>query len=66
MGALLLAIGAMPLGRLQIGMIAEGYGAPIAVGVTCALSAVLIMAIAGGLSEFRKSRQDGEDVGKET
>ena len=65
MGALLLAIGGMPLGRIQIGALAEGFGAPIAVGVTCAISAVLILAIAGGLPEFRRARQDVEDAGTE-
>ena len=66
MGALLLAIGGMPLGRIQIGALAEGFGAPIAVGVMCAVSAVLILAVAGGLPEFRRTRQDEVDAGVDT
>jgi hypothetical protein len=50
MGALVLAIGIGPFGRLQSGAMAEAWGAPVAVGVmaTMAGMATLLVSIALG------------------
>ena len=54
MGALLLAIGAGPPGRLQMGGIAEAFGAPIAVGLTAAAAVITVIAITAALPGFRR------------
>ncbi len=54
MGALLLAIGAGPPGRLQVGGLAEAFGAPIAVGLTAAASVLSIIAVTTALPGFRR------------
>ena len=56
MGALILAIGTGPLGRLLIGALATGYGAPRALGSACALSAALILLTTLVMPDYRKRR----------
>ena len=46
MGTLALAIGAGPPGRLNVGVLAEAFGTPFAVGIMASLSAIAIAAIA--------------------
>ena len=53
MGVLLIAIGGGPLGRLQIGGLAQLFGPPLAVGVTCTSAALSVIAVAAGLPGFR-------------
>lgn len=53
MGAIVLAIGAGPFGKLQTGLLAQSFGAPLAVGGEAALGAVLIVAVAVGLPGLR-------------
>lgn len=52
MGALVLAIGAGPLGRLQGGAMAAAWGASVAVGWMAAAGAVATVAVALGLRGF--------------
>jgi len=61
MGVLLIAIGAGPLGRLQVGGIAQTAGPAFAVGLTCSLAAILVMVVAAALPDFRgtSERQEG-------
>ena len=54
MGTLVLAIGAGPPGRLEMGALAEAIGAPWAVGLNAALSALSIIFIAAALPDFRQ------------
>ena len=56
MGALILAIGTGPLGRLLVGATASGFGAPRALGSACLLSALLILAITVVMPEYRRRR----------
>lgn len=55
MGALVLAIGSGPLGRLQTGVLAENLGTPTAVGLQAALGAIALVAILFGLPEVRRT-----------
>lgn len=57
MGSIVLGIGAGPPGRLQIGALAEGFGAPFALGSQTALCAVLCLATTALLAEFRRTRE---------
>lgn len=54
MGAIAVAIGAGPFGRLLTGLAAQGYGAPLAVGGEAALAAVLVVAVAAALPGLRR------------
>lgn len=54
MGALVLAIGTGPLGQLQIGALAEVYGAPFALHLQAAASFLLVLLVIALLPEFRK------------
>ena len=56
MGALNFAIGAGSLGRIQIGAVASAFGAPLAVGLACGASAIVILAITAALPGFRRSK----------
>ena len=54
MGALVLAIGAGPIGRLQIGHLAESYDAPFALSLHAIVAVCLILVVAATLPGFRK------------
>jgi MFS family permease len=58
MGTLVLAIGSGPLGTLQIGALAETFGAPPALAVETALSALLIVMIIVLLPGLRRRPED--------
>ena len=53
MGGVAMAIGSGPPGRLQIGALAQAFGAPRAVGLTAALAAVLVAGAIAALPRFR-------------
>lgn len=57
MGVLLIAIGGGPLGRLQVGGIAQAVGPAFAVGLTCSLAAILVMVVAAVLPGFRATSE---------
>ena len=65
MGALVCMIGTGPLGRLLIGAVASGWGAPVALGGACSIAVLLILAVAVALPEFRvlRSRAATGDTG---
>ena len=52
MGALVLAIGAGPLGRVQGGAMAVAWGAPLAVGSMALWAVIGVIAVAWGLRGF--------------
>lgn len=54
MGSLTLFIGLGPFGRLQIGGMAEGFGAPLALGIQAGIGALCLAAIAFWLPDFRR------------
>ena len=54
MGMLTFFIGMGPFGRLQIGGLAENYGAPFAVGIQSVLGAICLAVIAIALPQFRQ------------
>ncbi|MBI4296314.1 MAG: MFS transporter [Chloroflexi bacterium] len=56
MGVLSLAIGAMPLGILVFGAIADTIGAPLVVGASALLSAILVGVIFFTMPALRKQR----------
>ena len=53
MGTLVLAIGAGPIGRLQIGSLTEAYGAPLALGGHASIAVVSIIVVTAALPGFR-------------
>ena len=53
MGSLILAIGAGPLGRLQIGKLTEVYGAPMALGLHTSVAMITIAMVTALLPGFR-------------
>jgi predicted MFS family arabinose efflux permease len=53
LGALVVAIGGGPLGRLQVGALSAVWGAPMAVGVSCAVSVLSISGVTALLPGFR-------------
>ena len=53
MGTLVLAIGTGPLGQLQIGKLAEMFGAPLALGLQTSAAVVIVLTIAAALPGFR-------------
>lgn len=55
MGTLVLAIGAGPLGRLQVGALAAGLGAPLAVTLQTILAALLVGAVFLKLPRLRRT-----------
>lgn len=57
MGSIVLGIGAGPPGRLQIGAIAENFGAPFALGSHTLVCAILCLATTMILQEFRRTRE---------
>ncbi len=54
MGAIAVAIGAGPFGRLQTGVLADAFGAPLAVGAEVALAALLVSTVAFTLPGLRQ------------
>ena len=54
MGAIAVAIGAGPFGQLLTGLLAQSYGAPLAVGSQAAAAAILIVAVAAVLPGLRQ------------
>lgn len=54
MGAIAVAIGAGPFGRLQTGVLADAFGAPLAVGAEVALAALLVSTVAATIPELRR------------
>jgi predicted MFS family arabinose efflux permease len=58
MGALVLAIGSGPLGRVQGGAMAAAWGAPIAVGSMAASAMLAIVAVGWGVHGFVRARRD--------
>ena len=63
MGAIAVAIGAGPFGRLQTGVLADAFGAPLAVGAEVALAALLVATVAATLPGLRQvsDRQEQPD-----
>ena len=57
MGAVAIAIGSGPPGRLQVGALAEAFGAPIAVGLTATAAALMVAAVTVGLPGFRRATE---------
>ncbi|MEM7033459.1 MAG: MFS transporter [Chloroflexota bacterium] len=53
MGTLVLAIGAGPFGQLEIGMLAEAVGAPLAVRLHASLAVVLVIVVSIFLPDLR-------------
>ncbi|MDE0312876.1 MAG: MFS transporter [Caldilineaceae bacterium] len=64
MGAIAVAIGAGPFGRLQTGVLADAFGAPLAVGAEVALAALLVAAVAATLPELRQVDSSSEKAGQ--
>lgn len=59
MGAIAVAIGTGPFGRFLTGVLAQSYGAPMAVGGEAAASALLVVAVAAALPGlWQLSRND--------
>lgn len=54
MGAIAVAIGAGPFGRLQTGLLAQAFGAPLAVGGGAVVAALLVVAVAISLPGLRQ------------
>lgn len=57
LGALVVAIGGGPLGRLQIGALSAAWGVPMAVGVSCTVSVLSIAGVTAMLPGFRARDQ---------
>ncbi|MEE2754258.1 MAG: MFS transporter [Candidatus Latescibacterota bacterium] len=57
MGSIVLGIGAGPPGRLQIGALAENFGAPFALGSQTLVCAILCLTTTLILHEFRQTRE---------
>lgn len=53
MGTVVLAIGTGPFGRLQIGALAESFGAPLALGLQTSVAIVAILGVLIALPGFR-------------
>jgi len=64
MGAIAVAIGAGPFGRLQTGVLADAFGAPLAVGAEVALAALLVAAVATTLPDLRQVDSSSEKAGQ--
>jgi MFS family permease len=65
MGTLVLAIGGGPPGKLYIGALGEGFGAPFAVGCSAAVAALFAFGVAMAMPKFRRVTK-GEDEDSET
>lgn len=62
MGAIVLAIGGGPPGRINVGLLAERFGAPFAVGITCAAAALCVVAVTAALPGFRNAVVERDDT----
>ena len=60
MGAVAIAIGSGPPGRLQVGALAEAFGAPLAVMLTAAAAGLMVIAVTVGLPGFRRTAEPPE------
>ena len=60
MGAVVLAIGGGPIGRLQIGAVAAALGAPFAVGISCVASALSVLGVTAAYPGLRKHSSGAE------
>ena len=60
MGAIAVAIGTGPFGRLLTGFLAQSYGAPIAVGGEAAASFLLVASLAAALPRLWQMTGDDE------
>jgi hypothetical protein len=60
MGTLVLAIGAAPLGQLEVGALAELLGAPLAVGGHAGVAVLAIVGTISGLPRFRQKLEPEE------
>lgn len=58
MGVLVLAIGCDPVGKLMTGAMAEGLGAPLAVGIQAGLAAVALAVISVALPGLRARQEE--------
>ena len=65
MGSIVLGIGAGPPGRLQIGALAENFGAPFALGSHTFLCAILCLTTTWLLQEFRRTRDPSQEIPNE-
>ncbi len=63
MGAIAVAIGAGPFGKLQTGVLADAFGAPLAVGAEVALAALLVATVAATLPGLRQVSDRQEQAG---
>jgi predicted MFS family arabinose efflux permease len=61
MGAVAIAIGGGPPGRLQVGALAQAFGAPLAVGITAAAAALMVAAVTVSLPGFRAKTQEQKE-----
>jgi predicted MFS family arabinose efflux permease len=62
MGAIVLGIGGGPPGRLQIGALAETYGAPFAVVATSGVAAIAVLTVVAALPGFRSASGQKEEM----
>ena len=64
MGAIAVAIGTGPFGRLLTGVLAQSFGAPVAVGGEAAVSFLLVGAVAAALPGLRRmsAKDDSPDA----
>ena len=62
MGAVVLAIGTDPLGKLQIGYAAETFGAPFALRTSAALAALLVFLIGWLVPDLRRPGDENPDA----
>lgn len=58
MGAIAIGIGTGPPGRLQVGALAEAFGAPFAVGITAIAASLSVVIITAALPGFRKKADE--------
>ena len=63
MSAIAVAIGAGPFGRLQTGLLADAFGAPLAVGGEVAVAALLVATVAVTLPGLRQVNGSQESAG---
>jgi len=62
MGAIAVAIGTGPFGRLLTGVLAQSFGAPVAVGGEAAVSFLLVAAVAAALPGLRQMSAKDEST----
>ena len=57
MGSIVIAIGGGPPGRLQMGALAESFGAPLALAAQTGIGAIAIIVIAILMPGLRRARE---------